>query len=288
MLPELQAILEEVQEGTSLHGRLALMVAGLADAETKLGDQREGGGEPAQYNLYDEDSQHDGWEDEDRQGGDDGGRDIQGDGTGAGCRDGRPTEWRAEGPGRWTRAGPPRAESGHQRPSDAMGNAEGNHPNPQSTGEGGTRKARATEDTTGGDGDGTACTRDDGVERHGEDGDEARRAGKHRRRQTENEAREEARAASDARRAQELRRQLEYASAAQEQSFQEGNGGFGSEVALSLAAQKFVLDLQRAQAQAGEMGIEPCAEDGRSLLQLSPAELKQWVGDNLENDAMCD
>ncbi len=126
----------------------------------------------------------------------------------------------------------------------------------------------------------------DGTLQDGGDDNGDRRAGKHRRRQSEDEAREEDRAASDARRAQELRRQLEYASAAQEQSFKEGHGGFGSEVALSLAAQKFVLDVQRAQAQASEMGVEPRAGDGRTLLQLSPAELQQWVVDNLESDAV--
>ncbi len=59
-------------------------------------------------------------------------------------------------------------------------------------------------------------------------------------------------------------------------------------MALSLAAQKFALDVQRAQAQAGELGIEPRAEDGRTLLELSPAELKQWVEDHLEEDDMRD
>jgi hypothetical protein len=118
------------------------------------------------------------------------------------------------------------------------------------------------------------------------EGSDEARAGKHRRRQTETEAKEEERNASDARRAQELRRQLEQATAAQEQSYRDGNGGFGSEAALSMAAQSFVLEVQRAQAQASELGIEPRAQDGRYLLQLSPAELKQWIQDNLDNDAM--
>jgi hypothetical protein len=53
-----------------------------------------------------------------------------------------------------------------------------------------------------------------------------------------------------------------------------------------MAAQSFVLEVQRAQAQAGEMGVEARAQDGRSLLELSPAELRQWVQDNLEDGAM--
>ncbi len=55
-----------------------------------------------------------------------------------------------------------------------------------------------------------------------------------------------------------------------------------------MAAQKFVLDVQRAQAQAGELGIEPRADDGRTLLELSPMELKQWVEEHLDGDSMQD
>ncbi len=117
---------------------------------------------------------------------------------------------------------------------------------------------------------------------------EGARAGKHRRRQTDEERDAEARKASDDKRAQELHAQMEQASAAQQQSFQEGAGGFGSEVALSWAAQKFVLDVQRAQAQANELGVEPKAGDGRSLLQLSPMELKQWIEQYLEGGRMWD
>ncbi len=94
--------------------------------------------------------------------------------------------------------------------------------------------------------------------------------------------------AADARRAEELHRQLQIASAAQEQSYREGGGGFGSEAALSVAAQRFVLDVQRAQAQASEMGVEARAEDGRSLLELSPAELRQWMDVHLDGDGMRD
>ncbi len=90
--------------------------------------------------------------------------------------------------------------------------------------------------------------------------------------------------ATDARRAEELQRQLESATAAQELSYSQGKGGFGSEAALSVAAQGFVLEVQRAQARANEMGVEPRAQDGRTLLELAPAELSLWIQENLEGD----
>ncbi len=128
----------------------------------------------------------------------------------------------------------------------------------------------------------------DAVAGKGGDDGGAERAGKHRRRQTAAESEQDERAASDSRRAEELRRQLERATAAQQQSYIDGKGGFGSEAALSVAAQGFVLQVQRAQAQAGEMGIEPRAQDGRTLLELSPAELVQWERDNLGDGEMRD
>ncbi len=36
------------------------------------------------------------------------------------------------------------------------------------------------------------------------------------------------------------------------------------------------------------MGVEPRAQDGRTLLELSPAEVEQWVCDNLDGDEMRD
>ncbi len=121
-----------------------------------------------------------------------------------------------------------------------------------------------------------------------EDASEGERAGKHRRRQSDDEARAEERSASDARRARELQRNLENAAAAQAMSYAQGTGGFGSEAALSMAAQTFVLEVQRAQAQANELGIVARAEDGRALLELSPAELQRWVQENLDEAGMHD
>ncbi len=194
----------------------------------------------------------------------------------------RPAEWKAEGAGRWTRASS--AEGGKAQPRTIAGGGwAAQTANGTTTTHSAGERASATDGGGGTKGGGADAQEVD-------EGDEAttERSGKHRRRQTEAERGEEERRASDARRAQELQEQLQRASAAQQQSYQEGTGGFGSEVALSWAAQKFVLDVQRAQAQAGEMGIEPKAEDGRSLLQLSPMELKQWIEQHLDEGSMHD
>ncbi len=272
MLPEMQAILEDVPEGSSLHERLALFAAGLADAEAKLGTPPQDEEGPACYHMGDDDSCQGGW-DEDYQDVARGGG-TTGDGSGETGRDGRPAEWRAEGPGRWTRREAPR---GANQQSGTNAATEAAH-----AGTGGAAGGSAAT----GNGPGTATT--DGATGDGDGDEDGARAGKHRRRQTEAEAAGEERAAADARRARELQRQLEQASAVQEQSYRDGQGGFGSEAALSTAAQAFVLQVQRVQAQAGEMGVEARAEDGRTLLQLSPAELDQWARDKLGDSGMYD
>ncbi len=98
---------------------------------------------------------------------------------------------------------------------------------------------------------------------------------KHRRRRTAEEARLE----SDARRAMDLLREQQAAMEVQVQSHQAGAGGFGSEVALSMAAQKFVHEVRRAEARAKKKGIKP-QHEGRALLEISPMELQQWVQTN--------
>ncbi len=226
--------------------------------------------------MYEGDS-HEGEWDEHHQGHDDedgDNRQCNGDRSGGGA--GRAAGWRPEGPGRWSRAGAMQARAGPN------GEAAEQTPSQRANGRSGGGGAAATTDGDGGSNGGETMVRADG------DDDTGERAGKHRRRLTETEANETARREDDARRAQELRRQIDAATAAQTQSYREGNGGFGSEAALSAAAQRFVLDVQRAQAQAGEMGIEPRADDGRSLLELSPAELRQWVEEHLDNDGMQD
>ncbi len=265
-LPEMHAILEEVQEGTTLHERLALVVAGLADAEARDQQGDEG---PVQYHMCDEDSMHDGWGEGD-QGDheDDDAGDARHDEPGGYGQEGRPAGWRPEGPGRWSRKGGQKGGGQQPRTAEAAAADAGEGPkdlgrtsgSPSASGNGGNRA----------------------------DGDEGERAGKHRRRLSDAEAEQEERMASDARKARELQIQLECATAAQVHSYQSGKGGFGSEAALCAAAQKFVLDVQRAQAQAGELGIDARADDGRTLLELSPAELSRWVEDHLEENGMRD
>ncbi len=275
MLPEMQAILEVVPEGSDLHGRLALFAAGLADAEAKLGDWREDEG-PTTYHMGDDDS-HEAWsEGAQAEYGDE--QDQQRHPMGR-CQEGTTAVWKPEGAGRWTRTGAPKG--GDQQPGPEGKAGSGARKPTQANGGNGTGEGKATADGSAANASCAAA----GME---EDDGDATRAGKHRRRHTAAEVEQEERAASDNRRAEELRMQFEQAAAAQERSFRDGKGGFGSEAALSVAAQGFVLRVQRVQAQAGEMGVEPLAQDGRTLLELSPAELKQWVRDNFGDDGMCD
>ncbi len=283
VLPEMQAILEECQEGTALHGRIALAVADLADAEARLGAPREEGG-PARYNMDDDDSQGDGWEHErDNETDDD---DCMHDEETSGARQvGRPAGWRPEGPSRWTRADATKGNFSRSLPREGEGQTTGSAD--QGNVGHGIGKGRPAETTSGN----TSCPMGEAVARGpggaaaaGTDADGGERAGKHRRRQTAEEKLEEERGASDARRAQELQKQLEHATAAQEWSFSQGKGGFGSEAALSTAAQGYVLEVQRTQARASEMGVEARSKDGRALLELSPAELRIWVQENLDGD----
>ncbi len=275
MLPEMQAIIEEVLEGTDLHGRLALFAAGLADAEAKLGYCCGDEG-PTTYHMGDDDSQE-GWDERAQ-----GTANDEGDGERdqvRGSQEGRPTEWKPEGPGRWTRTVAQRG--GERKPGQGEAAVPAARRPAQASEGSGTGDGGRTGDSTTAAGAAPAASAEE------DDGDGGR-AGKHRRRQSAAESEQEERNASDARRAEELRRQVERASEAQEQSYREGRGGFGSEAALSAAAQGFVLQVQRAQAQASELGVEPRAQDGRTLLQLSPAELEQWVRENLGDDTMRD
>ncbi len=281
MLPEMQAILEEIQEGTDLHGRLALVVAELAGAETKLGTAQDCGG-AACYDMCEGDSHDDDWDTQGQEQNGDAGQGDQWEEPGDEKHHGGAAGWRPEGTGRWTRASNQGAGGQASRPrAGGTGDTQTNDGTTTTHGAEGGRPAVGGKAGTSG---GSATTRDE----HDHDDAAATRSAKHRRRQTEAEVEEEERKASAARRAQELRAHLEQASAAQERSYQEGTGGFGSEAALSMAAQKIVLDVQRAQAQAGEMGIEPRSADGRTLLQLSPMELKQWIEEHLDTEEMRD
>ncbi len=180
---------------------------------------------------------------------------------------GKASEWRSEGPGRWSRAA---------AASKAMGPSAEATPQAAVAGaaaqaEGGTEAGGAADTTAGGMG---ARGHDQGgatADAPTDSGDEDGKPPKHRRRQSDEDAKCGAREA-DRKRAEELRAQQAAAAAAQIESYNAGAGGFGSEVALSLAAQKFVVEVQGAQRRAARQGVEPRAEDGRALLELTPME----------------
>ncbi len=279
MLPEMQAILEELQDGTAIHERLTLLAAGLADAEQRLigGDHGDG---VQRFDMGDDDM----GDDDDGEGDDE----CATDGHGSTRRttatqergsDGRSTAWKPEGPGRWSRRGvdgDARSE-GHgaglrdSGTSASSGDARAATPGAEypPAGSGGTELGIR------GAGKGTSI--DGGVNCQGRDEQQPEeRSAKHRRRATEAEARSE----SDAKRAMELQQQQSQAEAAQRESFEAGAGGFGSGVALSLAAQRYAQEVQKAQQRAQDKGIEPRA-DGKDLIQLTPMELQSWIETNL-------
>jgi hypothetical protein len=86
-------------------------------------------------------------------------------------------------------------------------------------------------------------------------------------------------------RAAELLQQEQLAVAAQRASHEAGAGGFGSHTALSVAAQRFVTEVQKATEQARRAGVEPRTSDGRELLELTPQELTKWVTEHLGDEA---
>ncbi len=146
MLPETQAILEEIQEGTALHGRLALVVADLADAETKLGARQDDGG-AVQYNMCEGDSYDGDWDTQGLGQQDDAGEDHQWEGPEDGQRSGRPAGWKPEGPGRWTRASNP---GGGRQAQALRPNTEGMEDTQTSNGTPTTHGAEGCRATTGG------------------------------------------------------------------------------------------------------------------------------------------
>ncbi len=277
MLPEVQAILEELPDGTPIHERLTLLAAGLVDVEQALVD----GGQEAEAQRFDlgDDDMCDGeWDADDDCCDDDDGRDTTRRAAAAGdeTKSGKPAEWKAEGPGRWTRrAAGQEWQAGGQATGHAGSTASASS-DVTRDGATGTGDAKAANQGT------EASTRTDGVRgasagtasgsQAGSDGQSEERSAKHRRTATEEESREE----SDARRARELHQQQSVVAAAQAESYAAGTGGFGSDAALSLAAQRYVQEVQDAQRRARAKGIDPRA-DGKDLIQLTPMELQAWV-----------
>ncbi len=268
LLPEIREIIEFAQGNPEIIERLSNLAAGLEGAGQELGDDPRAAAE--RFDIGDDDDGVPGdW------GTDDGDVDMQRT-TGRGEREPRDDEttgWRPEGAGRWSRA----------RPTEEPGTGRGAPPAP--TPAAATRGKRGAEDSTGATGAaaaaGPATTQaaPPTPAGDGEDGADDR-APKHRRSTSEAEAREEA----DRRRALDLLQQQQQAIAAQQASYDAGAGGFGSDTALSVAAQRFVGEVHKATEQARKKGIEPKA-GGKDLVELTPMELRKWVQENLGADA---
>ncbi len=280
LLPQVQDILEHVQGNPEIVERLSLLAAGLASAGHELGSS--GAGTAEQFDIGGDDGDCMGCADER-------GGTVATSGDTANdhgrSKGGAAAGWKPEGPGRWARAKP-----GTQGGGDTGSGSDGRRAGagtPISEGSGRNKRGAdepptAAAHATGADGITTASSaaalgEGDGGAGGADDTSDGARAGKHRRQQTEAEAREE----DDKRRAAELRQQEQIAIAAQCASHDAGAGGFGSDVALSMAAQRFVADVQKATRRAQEAGVEPKADDGRELLQLTPSELRQWAEDKL-------
>ncbi len=281
LLPELQSIMEHVEGNPEILEKLSMLAAGLVDAETRL-EASPSDTATETYNMAEGDS-------EDNSCGTaangDAGKGGAGGPQGKACTDhgggkGKTSEWRSDGPGRWTRAaaaskaGGTSHEAAPQAAAEGVASQAGCVPETGGVLDTGTRGAGADGHGQGGKaGDAPA-----------DDGDENGKPPKHRRRETDEDARCGAREASDRKRAEELRAQQDAAAAAQIESYNAGAGGFGSEVALSLAAQKFVVEVQAVQRRAARQGVEPRTEDGRALLELTPMELQRWAEANLGED----
>ncbi len=290
LLPEVQSIMEYADGNPELLERLSLLAAGLVDAETRLEGESDAP-ETETFNMAEGDSDSGNWGDTVRDSGNSGGErcaQVKGGADTGGCK-GKPSEWRSDGPGRWSRAaaagkaGSASAGAAAQAAQAAQAEAGATTSKLEGAlGTGGATGAKHAEtgEETQGQGRGKG---ENGTASDGEDGGPPRS----RRRKSDESASHEAREAADRRRAEELHAQQSAAAAAQVESFNAGEGGFGSQAALSLAAQRFVGEVQSAQRRATKRGVEAKAEDGRSLLELTPMELQEWVGKNLDGDDDC-
>ncbi len=281
LLPELQAIMEHVEGNPEILEKLSLLAAGLVDAESCLGN-RHGSDATETYDMADGDSEKGAWgaatdvtmDQGTAADGQGGARTMQVGGKG------KPTEWKAEG-GRWTRAAAASKTGDTSAEDSRQVTAAGAAPHG-----GGRPEAGAHDDARGFTAGGTAGAGGQGAASGSVDApagsdDEREKPPKHRCRRSEAVDMDEAREASDRKRAEELHAQQAAAAAAQIESFNAGTGGFGSEAALSLAAQRYVVEVQNVQRRAARQGVEPRTDDGRTLLQLSPMELQKWAETNL-------
>jgi hypothetical protein len=277
-LPQVQSIMEHVEGNPEILERLSVLAAGLVDAEARL-DVHHYANAAQTFDI----SQGDVEEGTNGKGGTakasmGAGGEPRGKGDAAqSAGTGKPAEWRPEGPGRWTRsaaagkAGGGAATVG-QREAAACPRTQSQDRNEQ--GEVGDHHRD--------DHAGAASTERGSDIVNGDSGDDGGDGpAKHRRMETEEESRQAAREAADRRRAEELRAQQDAATEAQVRSYEAGAGGFGSETALSVAAQRYVQEVQLAQRRAARMGIPAKSRDGRDLIELSPMELRKWIDEHL-------
>ncbi len=285
LLPQVHEIREHLQGNPEVVERLSILAAGLESAGQDLHGR--GGAAVEQFDIG-SDTMRETCDGEQKPAGtgQSGASGARHGGKGPGA-----VAWEPEGPGRWTRARHGAQHTGGAATTPAVGSASGSTScdaaDASQRGNNGRGK-RAAEDTPAeGNTAGAAGTLPqppvDAMAEPSATEDatgEAARAGKHRRQQTEAEQRE----ADDRRRAEELQEQQRRAIEAQQASHAAGTGGFGSNTALDLAAQRFVGEVQKATEQARRKGIEPVS-DGRQLLELTPAELREWVTANLGDEA---
>ncbi len=308
-LPAVQELIEHVEGNPEIIAKLSILADGLGDAERHLGAAQADEGAERFDIGGDESADENGGKGAANRSGD---RNGKGKGAVAVGEKGvgKTSAWKPEGTGRWTRKsttdeaqsqgeiGRPqtggRPTTGNLEDSAAppmsgplarVGDAPTSGRDLNGSTTGGAATGAAVEGTTGGasssgsNGGGYALPRTPVVA--DDDEPECReQEAKHRRRRTAEEARQE----SDAKRAMDLLREQQAAVEVQVQSHQAGTGGFGSEVALSMAAQKFVHEVRKTEARAKRKGIEPLHE-GKALLEISPMELQQWAQANLGEES---
>ncbi len=281
LLPELQSIMEHVEGNPEILDKLSLLAAGLVDAETRLGD-RPTDATAQTFDIADGDSEGGNGRDTAQAAmGKGGASSTQACGKADhGGGKGKTAEWRAEGPGRWTRAA---TASGASEATTRSVQQSTSTETPPHVGEG-PRAGGLVDAERGAAGAGDQGLASGSGDAQADTDEEQGKPPRHRRRRIDEDAMAEAREASDRKRAEQLHAQQAAAAAAQIESFNAGAGGFGSEAALSLAAQKFVVEVQTAQRRAARQGVEPKADDGRTLLQLAPMELQKWVEAKLGED----
>ncbi len=272
--------MEHLDGNPEILDKLCLVAAGLVDAESRL-LASSAGGTAERYDMAegdDDDQVEEGTaRATDNRGGPKEARPLDGPGREHKGGKGKAAEWRPEGPGRWSRAAASGQAGGAEAAATVQGTSVATGGQPKQGAGAGGGVAEGDREPGGGD----ECMEDVKPASDGEDADSSRRR---LRRRTNEETKEEARLAADRKKAEELQQQQAAAVAAQVNSFNAGAGGFGSDAALSHAAQSFVLEVQRAQESAAARNIEPKAEDGVSLLQLAPQELRRWVEINFGNE----